>query len=115
MVRQIAVLEGSHSNPAGGLLHLIRFYDLIFHNLFPDKFGDVPNELLQTHDAARPGFEGLAILAVHGTEAQELQLRLRPDNTCLPGGPEDLLKMQALALIRQVEDLIRMEIPLPLN
>ena len=115
LIGQISVFECSHRNPAGGFFHLGGFYNLVFHHFFPDEFCDVANELLQPHHAAGAGLERLAILAIHGTKSQEFQFCFWTDDAGLPGCPEHLLEMQTLPLVRQVKDLIRVEIPLPLD
>ena len=115
LVGEVAVLEGRHGNLSGGVVHGVARDDLVLPHLFGDEVGDLGNQPFQPHDAALPGFEGLAVLAVHGAEADVLQLRLRTDDAALAGGPEDLLKVEALPLVHDVEDLVRVEELFPLH
>ena len=110
LIAQVAVLQGGQGDLGGGGVHLVVGYDLVLHHLGADKSGHVSDELLQTHDAALTGLEGLAVLAVHGAEAQMLQLSGFGDNAAFAGGPEDLLEVQGLALVGDVEDLVGGEI-----
>ena len=115
LVAQVAVLQSGHGNETGGILHLAAVHHLVLRDFFADIVRNLRNQRLQPHDAAGPGFEGLAVLAVHGAEADVLQLRFRRHDAGLPGGPEYLLKMQGLALVREIEHLAGTEVLHPLN
>ena len=71
--------------------------------------------MLQTHNTALSCLEGLAVLAVHCTETEESQLRLRADNAGLASGTEYLCKVHLLALVHDIEHLVRMVQLLALN
>ena len=88
---------------------------LVGGDLLHDKVGDLADELLQTHHAAGAGLEGLAVLAVHRAEADVLKLRCGRNQLRLAGDAENLLKVQALALVRQIEDLVGVVVLLALH
>ena len=92
-IAQVAVFQGCHSNDACDLIHGISGDDVILQNSCLNGVGDLGDQIFQPHNAAAAGLEGLAILAVHGAEAQELQLGLGTDDAGLLGGTEHLLKV----------------------
>ena len=63
----------------------------------------VLDQALETQHAALTGLEGLAILAVHGTEANVVELRLRLHKACLPGHPEELCEVQRLTAVGHID------------
>lgn len=75
----------------------------------------VRNERFQTHDAARTGLEGFAVLAVHRAEADVAELRVRADKPGLFRHAEDLLKVQVLPFVGQVHIFLRVIILLTLD
>ena len=89
---------------------------LILPDLFGHIVGDLANQRLQAHDAALAGLEGLAVLAVHRAEADVAASSVSGRNQLrLSCRAEDLLKVQALALVREVENLVRVEVLLALD
>lgn len=88
---------------------------LIFPDLFGHIVGDLANQNLQTHDAALARFEGLAVLAVHCAETDVRKFGLRGNQLRLSCYAEDLLKVQALALVGEIENLSGVEVLLALD
>ena len=78
---------------------------MVIHNLPVHFLIDAGNQLLQTHNAALSRLEGLAVLAIHGAEAQERQLCLRFYQPGLSGAAEHLGKMQLLPLVHHIDEL----------
>ena len=79
---------------------------MVLHDLAVHLLVDLRDQILQPHHAAGPGFEGFAVPAVHGAEAQEFKLCLRFHDPGLSGRPEHLRKVQFLALVHHVDHLI---------
>ena len=68
------------------------------------------DQVLQLHDPALAGLEGLAVLPVHGPEAVVFQARRRRGDTRLVGSLEDLFEVLLLAVVDHVEDAVRTEL-----
>ena len=115
LVAQVAVFQGSQSDFGSGGFHLVILHNAVFHHLGPDEIGHVLDQLLQAHHTALTGLEGLAVLAVHGAEAQVGQGEVRRNDAALFGSPEHLLKVQSLALVGDVKHFIGVEVLHPLD
>ena len=93
LVAEIAVFQGGKGDFRGGGVHFGGVHDFVFHDFCPDEGRHIGDEGFQTENAAVPGLEGLAVLAVHGAVADMLQSGGVRDNAALPGGAEHLLKV----------------------
>ena len=107
LVRKIAVLQGSQRHHPGGLLSLVLRDLRILRDAGIDCFPDLFDQGLQTHDAAVSRLEGLAVLPVHGAEADPLQVMLRRDDTRLLRHAEELGVVQLLPLVGHVDVAVR--------
>ena len=80
------------------------------------RIGHVPQQVLQPQHAAVTGFDGLAVLAVHGAEAHELQRALLLVHQArLVSAAEHPDKVQLLPLVHHINNAVRLEILLPLD
>ena len=71
--------------------------------------------MLQTHNTALTCLERTTVLAVHRTEAQEDHRRIFFDDARLLRHTEYLDKMKLLALVHNIDVVIRLEIFFSLN
>ena len=113
-VGKVAVFQGRHCNDARNLVHCVAGDDVVLQDPLLDGIGNLGDQILQPHHTAGTGLKGLAVLAVHGAEAQELKLGAFGHNMGLLCGAEYLLKVQGLPLVHHVEHLVGMIVLLPL-
>ena len=108
LVRQISVLDGGKCHLPRGIRGFFTGDFRIGLNLFPHLLIDIRDERLQTHDAAVPRLERLAVPAVYGSEADVAKLRLLITEAAFLRRAEHLNEVKGLPLVRDVNDLVRM-------
>ena len=109
LVGKIPVLEGSQTYLCRCLLGLLLLHSAVFHNPGKHRAVNIPDQVLQAHDAALAGLKGLSVLPIHGAESQEDHGGALLHDPCLLCHPEHLLKVHSLALIHHIDIPIRME------
>src|SRR5262249_41173066 len=117
IVREIGELQRRDGDLVGDVLELGAgeiSADVVFLQALARLLFGLADEVLQLEHAASAGLERLAVRAVHGAEADVLELFAR-DVTGLGGGAVDLLEVISLALIDRVEDHVRVLIADPLK
>ena len=82
---------------------------MVLRNLTEHLFIDICDQMFQTHHTALTGLKRLAVLAVHCTEAKELQTGILFDQSGLSRTAEHLNEVHLLTFVHHIDDLIRIK------
>ena len=109
LIGQIAVFQCGKAYCLGDFSRLCLFIIAVFHHFLIHFFIDLFTKCLQTENPAIPRLKRLSVFSVHRTKTDKYKSDFRSCDLCFLCHTEHLRKMQRLAFICQINDLIRLE------